>query len=495
MKLLSSFKRKLLNAQLLLLGTLLTTSAMAAEFDLNNGHAAMEVVIPNTAQFLAQDVSISGSDATLVLRFTAMLSNAWFDAVSPYHPTQVGVYSQFSNRLKDANNHDKNVAVLYASYRVLSSMGPARQAQWDAMLTNLGLDPKDNSTDTSTPIGVGNVAGNSVVAARLHDGMNQLGDEGRVKYNRKPYKDYTGYVPVNTFYELNDPSKWQPAESTNGYGKFNVQQFVTPQMGKVRAYSFKNPEQFHIPQPWKSDARNRAAYKAQVDEVLSISANLTDEQKLTAELFDYKTRSLGASTQFAIKQHNQGYIEAIQTLFLTNAAEFDISIAIWHQKIKYNTSRPWTAVSHVYGNQPVTAWGGPGKGTVSDIPGNQWRSYLPVADHAEYPSGSAGFCAAHAYLLRKTFNTDNFGWSVTVPAGGSTYEKGFTPKVETTLSYPTYSVLKDQCGKSRQFAGVHFSDATEAGFSIGERVGAKAWRFVQKHINGVAQRAYSDHDE
>ncbi len=493
MKTMSLFKTFKINR--LAQAAVLMISAHSMAFDLNTGHAPLEVVIPKTGQFLGQEVSISGADATLVLRYTAMLSNSWFDAVAPYHPTQVGVYSQFSNRMKDATNHDKNVSVLYASYRVLSSLAPSRQAEWDAMLTNVGLDPTDDSTDPTTPVGIGNIAGSSVVAARLHDGMNQLGDEGGVKYNRKPYRDYTGYTPVNTFYQLKRPSEWQPAEGTNGFGKFNVQQFVTPQMGKVRAYSFRNNEQFSIPYPWKSDVRNREAYKAQVDEVLSISANLTDEQKLIAELFDYKTRSLGASTQFAIKSHNLGYIEAIQTLFATNAAEFDTAIAVWHQKIKYNAVRPWSAISYVYGNQRVTAWGGPGKGTVSDIPGNQWRSYLPVADHAEYPSGSAAFCAAHVHVLKKLFKSEEFGWTVTVPAGGSTYEKGFTPATQTTLSFPTYSVFKDECGKSRQYAGVHFRDSIDAGYSIGDRVGKKAYRFVQRHINGIAQRPYSDDNE
>jgi hypothetical protein len=40
--------------------------------------------------------------------------------------------------------------------------------------------------------------------------MNQLGDEGGVLCNRQPYADYTGYDPVNTAYDLRDPSRWQP---------------------------------------------------------------------------------------------------------------------------------------------------------------------------------------------------------------------------------------------------------------------------------------------
>ena len=44
------------------------------------------------------------------------------------------------------------------------------------MLTDFGLDPDDGSNDLSTAVGIGNVAGRSVHAARLHDGINQAGN-------------------------------------------------------------------------------------------------------------------------------------------------------------------------------------------------------------------------------------------------------------------------------------------------------------------------------
>lgn len=469
--------------------TLLLASTNVFAFDINTGYAPAEVVIPNAFQLLSTDVSKSGSDATLVLRHTAMLSNSWFDAVAPYHPTQVGVYSKITERRSEVNNHDKNISVLYAAYRVLSSIAPHRQAQWDGMLMNLGLDPTDDNMDPGNPIGIGNIAGFGVVNARLHDGMNQLGDEGGVKYNRKPYMDYTGYKPVNTYYQLKHPGRWQPAPGTNGFGKFNVQQFVTPQMGHTKAYSFKNPNQFNLPAPWRSNPANYSAYKAQVDDVLQYSANLTDEQKLIAELFDYKLRSLGFSEIFAAKKFNLPYIESVQMAFLSNMTEFDTAIAVWRQKVKWDAVRPWSAIQYVYGKQKVTAWGGPGKGTVSDIPANQWTSYLPVADHAEYPSGSAAFCAAHTYVLSRFLKSDELGWTVDYTAGSSTYEPGFTPQQNLQLSFPTWSDFREKCGMSRLYAGVHFRDSIDGGYSIGDRVGAKAYKFVTSHINGVAQKA------
>ena len=41
-------------------------------------------------------------------------------------------------------------------------------------------------------------------------------------------------------------------------------------------------------------------------------------------------------------------------------------------------------------NKPLTTWGGPYKGTVNNMKADEWTSYLPVANHPEYPSASNG---------------------------------------------------------------------------------------------------------
>ena len=167
------------------------------------------------------------------LRITTIITNAWFDGIAPYHSTAVGVYSRLGRRppAESATNRNKNIALMYASYRVMNSLLPQHAADWRNMMASVGLDPDDAHTSGTDAIGIGNAAGNAVAAAREHDGMNQLGDEGRRLFNRRPYSDYLGYAPVNTAYELHDPSRWQPNIVTRGNGLFQVQQFVTPQGG------------------------------------------------------------------------------------------------------------------------------------------------------------------------------------------------------------------------------------------------------------------------
>ncbi len=458
---------------------------MVQAMDLANGNAAIEVVIPSAVPAIFE-VSPSGGDASLVLRFTTIITNAWYDSTAPYHPTAVGVYSNLGRRpaSESADNTNINIALLYASFRAMNSLFPARAEDWRNMLLSVGLDPDDEGTDPATAVGLGNLAGAAIVAFREHDGMNQLGDEGMQLYHQTPYADYLGFEPSNTAYRLYNPSKWQPAIVSDRTGIFRVQQFVTPQWRVVTPYSYKNPKKFRAPFPIDSQVWNFQAYVKQANEVLDASANLSDEQKMLSELFDNKIFSLGFSAVFAAQSQGLSLLEFIQLDFLTNLAAFDTGIAIWNEKHRYNAVRPFSAIEFIYRDNPVTAWGGPGQGTVSDLPASQWTSYLPVADHPEYPSASASFCAAHAESARLFLGSDNLNYSVPTPQGSSVIEPGITPAQDITLHFPTWTDLEQKCGVSRVWAGVHFHPSVPAGQDIGHRIGKRAYRFLSKKING-----------
>lgn len=459
-------------------------------FDFDQGNAPVEVVIPRVIPAILGSVSPGASDASIVLRITTLVTNSWFDAVAPYHPTAVGVYSRLGRRppSEAATSRNKNVALIYASYHVLNSLLPAHAADWRAMLTSVGLDPDDGQEDLTTAIGIGNRAGRAVVAARERDGMNQLGDEGGRTYNRQPYADTLGYEPVNTAYKLRDPSRWQPNIVTPGNGLFHVQQGVTPQWGVTRPYSYESPDQFEVPPPTSSNPHHRQAYRQQADEVLAVSAGLTDRQKMAAELFDNKLRSLGFSALFVSQSRGMTLDEFIQYDFLTNLAAFDGGIATWKAKYRFDAVRPFSAIRHLYGQRPVTAWGGPGQGTVTDLPGSAWRSYMNTANHPEYPSGSACFCAAHAQASRRFLGSDSFGWSVPVARGSSVVEPGVTPATDLVLGpWQTWTEFEQECGTSRVWGGVHFQAAISAGQELCRPIGDLAYEFVRAHIDGTAQ--------
>ena len=49
-------------------------------------------------------------------------------------------------------------------------------SSFNSLMSTLGYDPADNTTDTSTPVGIANVAAEAVLEFRHRDGSNQLGN-------------------------------------------------------------------------------------------------------------------------------------------------------------------------------------------------------------------------------------------------------------------------------------------------------------------------------
>ena len=459
-------------------------------FDFDTGNAPVEVVIPRVVPVIFENVA--PGDATIVLRFTTLLTNAWFDATAPYHPTAVGVFSNLGRRpaSESATNANMNIAIMYASYRTLNSLAPQRAAEWDAMMEGLGLDPDDDHESTTDPIGIGNLAARQMLEVREHDGFNQLGFEGGQLYNPRPFGDYTGYKPVNPPDKVIFPGRWQPDIVQNRYGITRVQRFVTPQYALTLPYSYDDPSVYTVPAPLESYPFlpnpwvGYAKYKAQADHVLDVSANLTDEQKAKAEFFDNKIRSLGFSTLFSSVSLGYDLIDFVHYDFVVNVAAFDAGIPIWQEKAKWDAVRPFSAIAWIYGDHPVTAWGGPGQGTVNDMPADQWRPYLQTADHPEYPSASTAFCAAHAQASRLFTGSDNLGWVVPIPAGSSVVEPGVTPAQDIDIEFATWTDFATDCGTSRVWGGVHFEAAVTAGAPVGTEIGTNAYEFVKAHIDG-----------
>ena len=460
----------------------------ASAYDFDNGNAAVEVAIPTIAPIIFTDVSPSGGDATLVLRVTTLVTNSWFDATAPYAAPALGVYSHLPHRpaAEAATNANMNVALLHASYQVLSHLLPKHQQAWRDMLTGVGLNPDDASTDLATPVGIGNVAGRAVALGRERDGMNQLGDDDGRSYNPMPYMDSTGYRPVNTAYQLINPSRWQPDLQLQGTGLYKIQQFVTPQYAITEPYSYDDPKHFRVKKPRASNHRRYHAYKAQADAVLDASANLDDEQKMLAELFDNKIESLGFSAVFAALSQGLSLREFIELDFLTNMAAHDAGIVIWREKRRHDAVRPYSAIRYIYGDDPVTAWGGPGQGTVSDLPANEWKSYLEEADHPEYPSASACFCHAHSMSAKLYLGSDTLNWTVPKAAGSSRVEPGITPAGDIALHFPTWSGFAEACGDSRVWAGVHFPAAVQASAGLCNVFGEMAYDYLNELIAGTA---------
>ena len=170
-------------------------------------------------------------------------------------------------------------------------------------------------------------------------------------------------------------------------GKFCVQHFVTPHFGRVTPFSGHDVLYFTV----NNHGRNRdvISYKQHVDDILRTSAGLTDDQKMIAEYFDDKFNSLPASVRHAATSANLSTEDFVTLDLMINFAVHDTLVVIWNEKWRHDAVRPVSAVTHVYADGLVRAWAGPGNGVVNDLPANQWKSYIPTADH---PGKQANYC-------------------------------------------------------------------------------------------------------
>jgi hypothetical protein len=345
----------------------------------------------------------------------------------------------------------------------------------------LGYDANDASTDVVTPAGIGNVAAAAVLAARHHDGSNQLGD-----LSPGAYSDYTGYTPVNTAAKLNDPLRWQPLTVNKV-----VQTFATPHWDRVTPFALRSASEFR-PKKVKYQESTHAM-RAAVEQVLEYSRNLDDRTKATAEYWaDGPNTELppGHWCLFAawVSERDQNTLdEDVKLFFAISNAVLDAGIAAWDSKRFFDSARPVTAVRYFMAGRLVRAWAGPSLG-IRDIPGETWHPYQPTSvvtpPFSEFVSGHSTFSAAAAEVLRRFTGSDVFGAKVEIAPGSSRIETGVTPTRAVTLSWRTFTEAADEAGMSRRYGGIHFAEGDLEGRRMGRKIGAAVWAKAERLFRG-----------
>jgi len=426
----------------------------------------------------------------MVARALAVAHTAMFDAWAAYDARAVGTRLGGSLRRpsSERTNENKEKAVSFAAYRALVDLFPSDKPNFDALMQNLGFDHNDASTDVTTPAGIGNTAAAAVIAFRHHDGSNQLGDLAPGSYS-----DYTGYKSVNSPTEVVDPNRWQPLLVQDATGATVAQTYIGPQWGLVTPFALTSGSQFRpaaIPNLYPT-----AGYTQQADELIELSANLTDEQKSMVEYWaDGPNSELPPGhwalfAQFVARRDFHSIDDDVKMFFALANAELDASIAVWDCKRVFDSVRPITAIRFIKAGQMIRAWGGPLKGTQT-IRGEDWRPYQlgiqPSPAFPEFSSGHSAFSSAGAEVLRSFTGSDTFGASVTFKAGSSRVEPTAAPATDVTLAWPTFSDAADQAGMSRRYGGIHFREGDLQSRAMGRKIGAQAWAKAQTYFNGTA---------
>ncbi len=112
---------------------------------------------------------------TVGSRAYAMMHTAMFDAWAAYDPaaitTQVG--DDLRRPHSEITEANKAQAMSFAAYRVLIELFPDQVAIFNQLMAELGFDPSNTATDTTTAAGVGNVSAEALLEFRRKDSSNQ----------------------------------------------------------------------------------------------------------------------------------------------------------------------------------------------------------------------------------------------------------------------------------------------------------------------------------
>lgn len=106
-----------------------------------------------------------------IARMLAIVQTCGYDAWSAYDSVTLGTQLGGSLRRPPAERTEENKskAFSYGAYRALLDLfpQPERETEVRDLMTSLGYDPDDESTDTTTPAGIGNVAAAAVLASAI----------------------------------------------------------------------------------------------------------------------------------------------------------------------------------------------------------------------------------------------------------------------------------------------------------------------------------------
>lgn len=422
---------------------------------------ARSVIAWNAAAL--QAVRDGNIGAPVASRALAVVHACMYDAWVAYDEQATGTQLRGALRRPavERTQANKERAISYAAYRALSDLFPqGTNSVFRPLMRQLGYDPDDHSTDIETPTGIGNVACAAVLEYRHRDKSNQLGDLAQGAYS-----DWSGYKPANAPSSIPvraapaDPDHWQPLIHVNAHGDLMTQRFAAPQWCFVIPFALSKGDEFRSaidPPPAKYGTPE---YRQQAEELIELSARLTDKQKMIAE-------------------------------YWADGPETVQPPGHWMQRDEkrfYDSVRPVTAISVLFRGQKIRSWGGPGKGTVG-MDGSEWIPYQPPTSPTppfpEYVSGHSTYSAAAAEILRLWTGSDRYGDAATFGPGSSITEPGVTPVKAVTLRWETFTEAADEAGMSRRYGGIHFERADLAGRKLGRMVADKVWSKAQGYFEG-----------
>lgn len=239
---------------------------------------------------------------------------------------------------------------------------------------------------------------------------------------------------------------------------------------------------------------------AEIADVVSTTATLTDTQKAIAEFWagGPGTASPPGILMWIWKEymmHIRSYETAVEHMVYSglDLAQhlFEAGRLTWGIKKYYMQARPIQEIRRLYRGQTLTGYDG------TAVSGEAWVPYqeanFVTPPFADYPSGHSTYSQVFAsvmddwfgtsihpgnytytdmYLVTPIFasnQTNAFGTFV-IPARSSLVQVGVVPAAAVQLAFETWQAMADNAGISRKYGGIHATSAHTGGQAVANDV-------------------------
>jgi hypothetical protein len=324
-----------------------------------------------------------------------------------------------------------------------------------------------------------------------NDGWNSRGDMTNDWASDEPvectascrnYQDTWGYAPrpdPRTTEPYDEDSKyvcegdcrrWQPLQEGDSLGSLKRQEFVAPHIG-YHAKTYLRNASITLDDP---DYDLKADSDQVIEEVKITSGD--DYRKDQIQLMDNKIK-VRYVMQEAIKEQfatsgEMSFQEFVLYLIGVSTAEIDGVVQTWLEKVHHDLVRPTTVIKYWNDDELFTFGGDMSVDGPVNIKARDFEATIRVMPHGEFPSGSSCLCKLYQEFT-DVYLEDNYGRSIT------NFPNTFNDKV-----YADMNELRQICGDSRVWGGLHYAPAVPAGEAICEGLGTLGAEWATTLRNG-----------
>jgi hypothetical protein len=295
------------------------------------------------------------------------------------------------------------------------------------------------------------------------------------------------------------PSSWTPlivGGARKNYYSYGWGDVVSTCLSGSEETTLLNAAQAFFPGT-ASSYNDDSARAIEVADLLNLSQQLTDVQKVTAEFWAGGPFTVSPPGMFVyfwgkymianLVAHNAGFDAFFYSGLDLAIHLFEAGRLVWALKKSNIQARPIQEIRRLYRGQTLIKYDG------AQILGEAWIPYqaanFVTPPFPDFPSGHSAFSQSFANVMISWFGeqingkavvmtdlrlispplnqtqTATFGY-FTFPTGQSEIQKQVVPSQDISLNWSTWQGMADSAGISRQYGGIHCTSAHTASVSL-----------------------------